>query len=215
MDNLDQLVKEYKQTTDKNILNQIFKLLKPTVVDKARFIFYKQKFIKDTKVMRLFDQEKKKFINKECNTYFKLADVKLMEFEDVMQEINLLVLKLIDNYDTNLAFSHYLVSSLKNWRPPCIRDDIIKHQLKNVSTTCVNEEGEETNLIDNIPVQPNVEEPNMEDLFVDLTETDKKIIKILNENPKANHTELAELLGLTDGRISQIITELKNKCKNR
>jgi hypothetical protein len=214
MNNLDQLVKEYKQSKDPKILNNIFILLKSTIKDRAKYIFSHQNFVKEKKIMKVYDPKKKKLVDKEFIIGFKLVETNFMEFRDVIGELNLMILKLIENYDTKFEFSHYLVSAIKRWRPPCIRDEIIKKQFKNVSTIVVDEEGEESNLLENVTIEPDIEIPNLEDLFVNLTDTEKKVIQILNKNPKIKQVELAKEIGVTRNWIGRIMIDLKNKYKN-
>ena len=96
MKNLNQLVVTYKQTKDKEILNQIFSLLNKTIHDKATYIFYRKKFYK----------------NKNC---FYLFKIKTLQLNDIENELKLLILKLIEKTDINKPFDKYLFSSIWNW----------------------------------------------------------------------------------------------------
>jgi len=222
MDNLTQLAKQYKSTKDPNISNQIFKLLDNAIKQKASYVFYKQKFIKDrNKVheMEIFDKESKSFKSKLVPSCFRLCDTKKIDLEDIIQECNLFILELLEKYNPKKPFENYLFSSLKDWRPECIRN---YNFMQDVDT--INESNlpklENTNLtLDNMllkeadKTEEELQEENieMEDLFKKLTKKERNFLKTKKEYPDANQSQIAKIIGVTPQNISLILKSLKKK----
>jgi len=216
MDKLTKLAKEYKKTKDSKICQEIFTLLDKTIKDKANYMFYKQKFIKDkniTYTMEIFDKDSKTFKEKEIPSCFRLCDIKKFDLEDIIQELNLLILELLNNYDARRPFKNYLFYTLKVWKPYCIKDVNFIKRLDDTNES-------ELPIIDEQEVTLNIlgshisKEPiELEDLFENLTEIEKKVINLKRVNPKINQSQIAKNIGVTQQRISQILTNLKKKCK--
>lgn len=191
MKNLTELVREYKKTKSQALLNDIFSQLAQIIKEKATFIFYKQRFnIK--------------------GTVFKLVDTQQIELEDVIQEINLEIVKLINKYDIKKKFEPYLYSTLWKFKPHFINQDFV-NQLKNVPSTMIDNEGNEKSILENIEVLPEV--GNYMELFENLTEIEKKVVKIYAENPTIKQRQLADTLGLTQQEVSKIMESIRKKVK--
>lgn len=191
---LNELVVIYKKEKDKKVLEQIFSILEKTIKDKAKYVFYKQKFrIK--------------------NSEFRICDTKQVELEDVIQELYLKVLKLIENCDINKPFDVYLYSALWCWKPSFLNIDFFNNWLNKSLNCIVDEDGEEVYY--DIPVFPKFEEEiNIDDLFFDLTKDERKLLNLLKDDPELTQTELAKYLGVTQQRISQFYESIRKKCKS-
>lgn len=216
MDKLTQLAKEYKRKENPEICKQIFKLLEKVITKKANYVFYQQKFIKDktiTKEMEMFDKKTKQFIKKQIPICFRLYEVHKIELEDVIQELNLTILKLLENYDTNRPFTNYLFYKLKRWRPLCVQDTNFLGELNTKSESELSDNEEQQITMNNIK-PTNFEEPiELDDLFQNLTEQEKKVIKLKAGNPQIKQSEIAKNIGVTQKTISIILANLKKKCK--
>jgi RNA polymerase sigma factor (sigma-70 family) len=189
MKELNELIKQYKKTKDHQLLNQIFEVLKNIIKKKAEFLFYQKTF---------------KFGKYE----FKLVDTKQVELNDVKQELNLELLRMIKDWKGKQPFENYLFASLWNWRPKFVNKSLIQE------TFNIHEiDEDEDSKIDNIPAEPEEikEDINIDEMFSDLTEIEKKIIILLKDNPELNQSELADIIGVTQQRISELMTNIRKK----
>jgi predicted DNA-binding protein (UPF0251 family) len=180
MKNLNQLVINYKQTKDKEILNQIFSLLNKTIHDKATYLFYRRKFKKN-------------------NKWFYLSELGTLTVGDIEDELKLLILKLIQKADTTKPFDKYLFGSIWNWGKS------LSHLCGEISKP-LSLELEETTV-----TEPNIEIYNLEG--VDMNYNEKRIIELIKENPKQTQMQMAERLGVTQSRVSQIVKKLRKKIR--
>ncbi len=185
---LEQLAKKYVETKDTNLFISIFKLLEPLLKKKASFIFYQKVF----------------------RGNFKLVDMKQNYLEDVRQELNLEVINLLNKYNPKKSFGTYLVSSLWKWTPKFTRKNKFYKYLKNKSINAVDNDGTEFSILDNIS-QEEVSSDNFIEIFENLTKTETKILNLYQENIHINQSEIAEIIGVTQQRIDQIISGLKKK----
>lgn len=193
MKTLTELALEYKKTKQPLILGELFTRLEPMIKEKAQYIFYKKVF-KGNVV---------------------LAKTKLVELEDVEQELHLTVLRLLERYDTRKSFETYLYSTLWNIKLHNILNEDFYNQLKTVHSE-ISEEGEETSPLDNIAVLPKIEESiEIEHLFTKLSGTEKKIIEILKLNPSANISEIATILKVTKQAVHLHFKSLRRKYNQK
>lgn len=196
MSNLTNLVRKYKQTKSKKLLNQIFILVEKDIKKKATYIFYQQKFR----------------INKQLT---KLSQTNKIELEDIEQELRLEVLKLIEKYNARKPFENYFYSTLQYWFPEFIR---INNKRENFGIQTESElinEGEEVTIFDNLttePIRPK-EELNLDKMFKNLTKQEKKLLNLMIKFPQFNQSELANRLGVTQQYISELLIEIKKKYK--
>jgi DNA-directed RNA polymerase specialized sigma subunit len=187
MPNLTKLMRQYKRSKDKKLLNDIFIKLKNTIIDKSKFVFYKQNF----------------FGEKEMH----LCDTKQIELEDVIQDLNLFILTIInDNKIKN--FEHYLNHSLKFYKPSFLNAEFMKN-LFTQSIYRINEEGNEENLADKLPTPELI---NIE-FSSPLTEKEQKVWELLQEDLNLSQEEIAEELSLSQKTISNVIASIKEKVK--
>lgn len=187
MKNLTGLVKQFKKSKEEKILNEIFINLKNKIEDKAKFVFYKQNFF-----------GKKNDL--------KLCQLKQETLFDVIQDLNLLVLKLIQRYNTKKPFENYLNYSLKLYRPSFINADFMKN-LKTQSIYYTNNEGEEENIAEEKPI---IESKKIE-FNEPLTEREREVFDLFKNNLNITQEEIAKELGLSQQSISLVIASIKNK----
>jgi len=194
MTNLSELVKKYKETNDKKILNDIFYQLRNILKKKAQHVFYQKEF----KIQK---------------SSYKLIDTKLIDFEDVLSELNLLILKLINNYNIEQDFETYLFASIWNWRPDCIHNiKSNKNPAKFVGKVItMNEDENEIDILDENSEYKVTNELNADELFENLTETEKKIINLLQDDHSLTQQQLSQIIGVTQQRISQLLIDIKKK----
>ena len=196
LDELDLLVKQYKKKKDKVILDQIFKILYPTILAKAKYVFYVQTFN----------------VN---NCEFKLMDLKKgLELEDVIQELSLEIIDWINNFKPKAPFSHFLNQCLESnkWRPKFINADFIK-EIKTISIykTVENEEEEEeeVNIADSFSTP---EEPKIE-FYPELTEIEQKIWELMQGNLNLSQQEIAGELDISQKTVSNVIASIRKKVQ--
>jgi RNA polymerase sigma factor (sigma-70 family) len=195
MKTLDELALEYKKTKNKNLLNNLFILLQPMLKKKSEYIFYHKQFKCGNSSVRL------------CNT-------KKVELDDIIQELNLEVLRIIDNYDVSRPFKNYFFSTLWDWRPDFIRTGNFGKEINMVISENILATDENTNFLDNMAdpnsVQATDDTPIFQK-FTDLTDQEKKVMNLLMKNNKINQSQIAKIIGVTQQRVGQIINKLKNK----
>ena len=193
MKELNKLVIQYKKTKNSQILNQIFEILKNVIKKKAEFIFYQKTF---------------KF--GKCE--FRLINTKQIELNDVKQELNLEVLRIINNYNIKKPFEKYLFGCLWNWKPKFMNKKFLQQYL-NIHET----DGNRGIKIDEILGKPegDKEKINIDEMFENLTKIEKKIINFLIKNSNLNQSQLAEKIGVTQQMISKIMKNVRKKYRKR
>lgn len=191
LNELDQLVKQYKKKKDRNILDHIFKILYSRIIEKANYVFYEQTFN----------------IN---NCKFKLVDVKKVELNDVIQELSLEIIEWINNFVPIAPFSHFLNQCLESnkWRPKFLDVDFIKN-LNTQSIYQTNEEGEEENLADKISTS----EPINVEFKSPLTKIEQEVWELRQEDLHLSQKEIAEELGVSQKTVSNVIASIKRKLQ--
>ncbi|HUS50125.1 MAG TPA: winged helix-turn-helix transcriptional regulator [Candidatus Paceibacterota bacterium] len=196
MKNLNELVKQYKKTELQETFSQIFELLEETIVKKAKYVFYKQRFFSDESL--------------------KLCDTKKVELEDIKQELRLEIIEWINRCKRSLPFDKYLYSNLWNWKPKSINKDFLE-SLKIISIYRKTEEGEDENVIERIPTpEQKIEDlTNYDEMFENLTIIEKMIINILRENSKATQQQIAEIIGVTQQQIVKYLKKIRKKFIKR
>jgi len=194
LNELDLLVKQYKKKKDKKILDQIFKILYPTIKEKAKYVFYEQTF-------------------KLSGLEFRLVDLKKgLELDDVIQELSLEMIEWIDKCET-APFSHYLNQCLEQqkWQPKFINADFIKNiKTESIYKTIENDEGEdELNLADTLPAP---EEVKIE-FYPELTEIEQEVWDLMQGNLNLSQQEIAEELAISQQNVSNVIARIREKTQ--
>lgn len=216
MKKINELAIQYKNTNDRIILNEIFKLLYDSIQEKTKYIFYKQDFVKNRYQIKIWNSSQKKYKSEKRVNTFKLCNSKKIEISDVEQELKLEILRIIRDYDVKLPFENYLNSSLINWRPSFIRKKNFMEVLSTINESeLINEEEEESPLNNLMSVDAQYPEEHTDILsqFGNLTKKEKILIQLISSHPEKNQTELAEIIGVTQQRIAQMKQILKNKYK--
>jgi RNA polymerase sigma factor (sigma-70 family) len=153
-------------------------------------------------ILKIIDEN----LKKKVSLVFAKLKYYQIEKEDIKQELLILILQIIDNYDISKPFENYLFSSIKHWTPKLTKDDTtdFKRQYK------VNQDtGEETEIEAFGVVKNN--EHDLIDNFENLNENEIKIINLFQENGNIKQTEIAKIIGVTKQRVKQILQGLKNK----
>ena len=227
MINLTELVKEYKQTKNQVIINEIYTELKSIIQQKARFIYYAKfyplnlyhscKYCRNCDKLNNVPKEEHISICKDCEVcrcikgFFNLKKDNLCEFEDVENDIWLEVLRTIENFDITKDFNIYVFSCLWEFVPTFITKDFIK-SLSNKSLTQQDDEGNESQIV----ILDEQEEPKLssEEIFkVATTKREKELINLFLNDKTMNQEKAGKLLGLTQQAISLILNKLKKKLK--
>jgi RNA polymerase sigma factor (sigma-70 family) len=206
---LDLLAKEYVKTKDKTILVKIFKLLKHILKSKADFVFYQKTFHEGKSKGYIESLDGKKTPVYEHN--FKLVDTKQTELEDVEQELALEVIRILNKYNPKQPFENYLFAAIWNWTPKFARKNKFFNYLKFNSMNVVDEDGNEKSLIDNIPQEVNFGCGDLTEMFENLTENEKKIINLYQENNNISQSEIADSIGITQSGVSRLLAGLRKK----
>lgn len=220
--NIENLVKEYKQTQDKKILNTIFISLKKLVEKKAKYIYHKKFFplslySKCSSCRKCEDRTK----CEDCQICtcvkgtFNLKRNNLCDYKDVEDDLWLEILRIIKNYDITKNFDTYLYASLWEWSPSFVN----KNLLKDIETRSLTRSEDCDNVSEDIP-DYTVDEQNKLDWTIEeiekicKTENEKKVLSILVSNNRLNQEEIAEKSGLTRQTVSKIIKNFRKKIKN-
>lgn len=230
MQNLTNLIKNYKEKKDKQILDQICKELKSTIQQKAKFIFFakwyplnlyhKCKFCRNCAELNNVPKAEHNLICKDCEIckcikgFFNLRKDNLCEYQDVENDLWCEVLRVIDNFDITKDFNTYLFSCLWEFVPTFITKNFVK-SLSNKSLTKIDSEGNETEL--EIPDEQEEDDKpklSMEEIFAMCKDDlEKKILNLILQGKKVNQTEMAEELKVTPQYISLKLHQLRKKLK--
>jgi RNA polymerase sigma factor (sigma-70 family) len=195
MKSLNKLIERYKKTKDKDLLTEIFLFLSPIIRQKATYIYYEKTF---------------NYHNKN----FKLSKINKLEFEDVLQELNVFVLELIDKYKSKMNFRKYLYSSIWNWRPSFIRTKQFISEIDDISEENLTYDESDNRGFDTILfINPEIkeQEKNILKCFRRLSIQEKKLINFILKNSTMTQTQIADRLKVTQQRVSQILKNLRNK----
>jgi len=192
MININELAIQYKKNPTKLLLDKIFFELRFIIKNKATFIYFQKKF-------------------KYGNRTLVLSETKQVDLQDVKQDMCIEIMRIIKKYDCKKPFDNYLFSSLWNWKPHFLNKKFYNY-LKNNSSEIVDEEGNEKSLIENIPQEESTtSELDFKEMFENLNETEKKVINLLTGNNNLKQSEIADIIGVKQSRISKILKGLKKK----
>lgn len=230
MINLTNLVTQYKQNKNSQTLNQIYTELTSTIQQKARFIYYAKfyplnlyhacKYCRNCSKLNNVPKEEHNIICKSCEIcrcikgFFNLRKDNLCEFEDVLNDLWVEVLRVIENFDMKKDFNTYLFACLWEFIPSFITKNFVK-SLSNKSLTKMDDEGGESEI--EIPdEQEEKSEPNIstEEIFaICKDEFEKKILTLILKNKKINKTKIAKELGVSSSYISLVLKDLRKRVK--
>jgi DNA-directed RNA polymerase specialized sigma24 family protein len=220
--NIELLVKEYKQSQNKKILNTIFLSLKKLIEKKAKYIYHKKFYPlslygKCSACRNCQDRTK----CEECQSCtcikgtFNLKRNHLCDYRDVEDDLWLEILRIIKNYDITKNFDTYLYASLWEWRPSFVN----KNLLKEIETRSLTRSEDCDNVSEDVPDYTVDEENKLGWTIEEIekickTENEKKVLSILVSNNRLNQEEIAEKSCLTRQTVSKIIKNFRKKIKN-
>jgi len=229
MINLTSLVKEYKETKNKLLLDKIYLELQSTIKQKARFIYYAKwyplnlyhpcKYCRNCTKLNNIPKSEHNLICKNCQDckcikgFFNLKKNNLCDYEDVENDLWLEILRTIGNFDTTKDFNTYLFSNLWEFIPTFITKNFIK-SLTNKSLIKIDEEGNESES------EREISEEETQTKQIDLdnilklckTKRKKEIVRLLAKGLKQE--EIAEILKVSPQYISNVLKGLRNILKN-
>jgi RNA polymerase sigma factor (sigma-70 family) len=221
---IEQKIKEYRKTKNREILNEIVKLLSSIVIEKAMYIYYKRPFyvyikgdiikyeIPDVrKLIKKFkdDKEEQKHFIK-----FKLSQIQSIDYEDVEQSLWVIVIKMIENYKLDKPFKNYFLSTIWNWTPSFINSNLIR-ELANVSINnsmdLQENEGEDLSYEEILEDKNNNQEEIelFNTLKEKLTNEEFKVCKLLYDGYSLR--EIAKKLKCSAENVRLIKEKIKNK----
>jgi hypothetical protein len=236
MENLTNKIINYKKSKNAKSFNEIYKILQSVLKDKVKFIYYTKWYPLNLYIKCKYCQqcinnkelqnkpkeiERRKLCDKcvDCicsKGYFNLNYGHLCDYEDVKQELDLEILKLINDFDIKLGdFNSYLFSSLWDWRPSFITLEFVENITHN-SLFEINEEGEEQilNIKDDKSQKKITSNLKIEEILKECkTETERKVCKLLLDTPTLSQKTLAKKLGTYQRDISRIINKLRKRLK--
>jgi RNA polymerase sigma factor (sigma-70 family) len=207
---LDLLAKEYVKNKDRNVLTKIFNILKYIIKKKAAYIYYVNIFHEGKIVGHQIMQPQNKKVPIHEFT-FKLSETGQVDLEDIEQELALEIIRILNKWNPKYPFDTYLFGALWQWLPKFARKNKFLKVFKLNSMNIIDENGEEKSLIDGIPATEIKNEENLIDLFENLTENEKKIIILYQENLNITQTEIAMALGITQSGVCRLLQGLKKK----
>lgn len=227
MINLTNMVKEYKQTKNKLIMNKIYVELKSTIQQKAKFIYYEKfyplnlyhpcKFCRNCDKLNNVPKREHITICKDCNIckcikgFFNLRKDNLCEYEDIENDLWCEVLRVIENFDTTKDFNTYLFSCLWEFIPTFITKNFVK-SLSNKSLTHQDEEGNETQI--DIPEEQEETKLSFEEILKECkTKREKELINLFLNDRTMTQEKAGEILGISQQAISLIFNKLQKKLK--
>lgn len=227
MINLTELVKDYKKTKNKLILDKIYLELKSTIQQKAKFIYYKKwyplnlyhpcKFCRACDKLNNIPKSEHSIICKDCEIcecikgFFNLRKNNLCEYEDVENDIWIEVLRTIEKFDITKDFNVYLFSNLWEFIPTFLTKDFVK-SIANKSLTKLDEEGNEIQI--DIPEEKEIAELSMEEILkIAITNKEKEIINLFLNDKNMTQEKAGKKLGITHQAISLIFKKLQKRLK--
>jgi RNA polymerase sigma factor (sigma-70 family) len=224
MKNITILVKDYLKTKNHKLLQEIFALIEKPLFDKTRYIYYVERFYVGSYRAEEFNKKTKKFQTIEKQRYIRLQDTHEIEFEDVLQSLKLYVIQLFSKWEQKVPFEHYLMNSLKHWKPTEVRSSAFKKEILTLSDTESTSDDGYSEFNTKCIVEPEqrnfnkIEDErylvkNIEKCFKKLNHDELRVIQLLKENSNLKQTQIADIIGVTPQRINQIFKNLRKKYK--
>jgi RNA polymerase sigma factor (sigma-70 family) len=229
MDKLTKLVLDYQKTKSQIILKEILEMLNPVIKKKANYVFYVKwypfnlyhpcKFCRTCTKLNNIPKTEHKILCEDCEEckcikgFFNLNKNHLCEYEDVEQDLLLVILQMIDKFTPEKEFNNYLYTTLWEWMPTFFTKDFVK-SLSNKSLTQEDEEGNETQIDISEENKERKLKPSIQEILkVCKTDIEKKVCELYLENPNLSQAKIAEKLGTYQRDISRIINKLRKRLK--
>jgi RNA polymerase sigma factor (sigma-70 family) len=227
MDKLTTLILEYQKAKSQTIFKEILTILNPVIKKKATYIFFAKwyplnlyhpcKFCRVCTKLNNMPKNEHSLICKECEEckcekgFFNLNKNHLCEYEDVEQDLLLIILQMIDKFIPEKEFNNYLYTTLWDWMPTFLTKDFVK-SFSNKSLTQTDETGNEIQ----IDISEEIEESKLsleEILKVAQTKQEKKLINLFLNDKKMTQEIAGEIIGISQQAISLILNKLRKKLK--
>jgi len=219
MTNAEDLIKQYKQSKNKKTLDDIFILLKPVVMTKAKYVYYK-KFYPFSLYNRCYNcrqcNAKNALICEDCEKCtcvkgtFNLKRNNLCEYSDVENDLYLDILRMIETYDTTKSWNTYFYASLWNWQPTFLTKEFL-NSLLTQPITHHNEEKISTQQNENDNKTTEVMKDFKKAVTKVLTKRELQIYHILLQDNRLKEVEIAEKIGLTQQAVSLALKNIRKK----
>jgi RNA polymerase sigma factor (sigma-70 family) len=200
MDNLTKLATDYKKTKSQKALNDLFNCLLPTINKKADFIYYHKRFKFGTR-------------------FFTLHETKLVDKEDIRQELSMEVLSLVNNYKVGFPFKNYFYATLWKWIPDSINKEFLTRLAMTGEVELSNGDYDNESPLEALAgycmpdVNKFIEIEELDSLF---TEREKEIIDLFFINPSVTQEEVANKLNVTQPTICKELEGIRQKIlKNK
>lgn len=196
MTTINDLAIEYKVTKSNKLLEVILKKLNRVIKVKASYIFYRQLFR-----MR--------------GITFNLYKSKIVDLEDVRQELTLFTMKLLESFDGKRDFKKYYFTSIWKWRPVFLNKGVYL-RLKEVQEV-PNEMANSYSLVDSIKPSEDKTNINLDDILNTLsTKEEKNVIRLMYLNPTMKFIDVAKELKYSPSKVTRIVQGIKkNKVIKR
>jgi len=187
---IDKLAVQYKKTGYLSVRDALFNKLLPTIKEKAKYVYWYKSY-------KLYD--------KVC----KVKHLYSITQEDIFQELCLDVLTWIENFNSNGSFSTYVFSCLWNWRPKIINKETYMN-LKSIKCMSLTSEQKE-NFMDSLSKEIKFDIRIGVNTLLDSVKgsNEKAVLKLLYINPDIPKKDIAKILGVSSGRVTQIFSNLK------
>lgn len=187
---IDDLALKYKTTGSIVVRNTLFNKLMPIIKQKAKYVYWYKSY-------KLYD--------KICRVKHLYNVTK----EDIFQDLSLDVLTWIEKFNGVTSFRKYLFSCLWNWRPSIINKETYMN-IKSIKCMSMSTHQKEK-LMDNLAEELKFDiREGMASLLGEVKcPKEKAVLKLLYINPDIAKADIAKVLGVTKGRVSQIFAKLK------
>jgi len=233
MENLSELVREYRKTKDNKILENIWRLLEPIIKEKASYVYYQQtyplnlykpcKFCKNCKKVKGKSLVDKTKICKECKDckcikgLFNLYEKKLCDYKDVESDVWLEIMRIIGNYDVTRDFNKYLFGNLWEYKPSFMTRGFVDNFIKNRPLYKVNKDTDEEYERDDFVKSVYTDEQRGQGKeFADyLKSKDEKLYSLLEMiGYKKSLKFIANNFNITIGKVRGMIKKLNKEKRN-
>ena len=226
MENLTNLVIQYKQSKNKQIIDKIYSELKNTVRQKTQFIYYakwypmnlyhKCKYCRNCDKLNNVPKSEHNIICKDCNIckcikgFFNLKKHNLCDFEDVENDIWLEIMRVIENFDITKDFNTYLFSCLWEFVPTFITKDFIK-SLSHKSLTQQDDKGNEYEI--DVAIEEKIDPLFTPEAILKVCETkrEKEVVNLFLNDKTMTQEKAGKKLKISHQAISLILTKLQNR----
>jgi RNA polymerase sigma factor (sigma-70 family) len=227
MDKLTKLVLDYQKTKSQIILKEILEMLNPVIKKKANYVFYVKwypfnlyhpcKFCRTCTKLNNIPKTEHKILCEDCEEckcikgFFNLNKNHLCEYEDVEQDLLLVILQMIDKFTPEKEFNNYLYTTLWEWMPTFFTKDFVK-SLSNKPLTQQDDEGNETQI--DLPEKKEDTRLSIEEILkVAQTKREKEVINLFLKDKNMTQEKVGKILGISQQAISLIFKKLQTKLR--